>query len=94
MILRTHINPQRQAHIYASGLLALLSLGTFALIAVCIAAFWLLIQFALLALQSIVECSHAIGTTFQSADPLVKFLMLLACGFVVYRVARRFNWRI
>jgi glycopeptide antibiotics resistance protein len=93
MILQSiHLNPRNHATV--SGMAVLLTLGTFALVALCIAAFWLLLQFVLLAFQSMVECGNAIESTFQSADPMIRFLMLLAIGFVLYRIVRRFNWRI
>lgn len=85
-------NPRN--HVYVSGLVALLTFGTLGLVAACLAVFWLVLQFVLLAFQSITECSQAIDTTFQAADPLIKFFMLLAVGYALYRVVRRFNWRI
>lgn len=92
MIQNIRLNPRN--HVYVSGLVALLTFGTIGLVATCIAVFWLLFQFALLAFQSIAECSQAIDSTFQAADPTVKFLMLLVAGIVLYRIVRRFNWRI
>lgn len=85
---------RQQAYVYRSGLVALLSLGTLSLLALCLAACWLLFRFVLLAFQSMLECGQAIDNTFQAADPLVRFLMILAVGFVLYRIVRRFNWRI
>lgn len=92
MIQNIRLDPRN--HVYVSGLVALLTFGTFGLLATCIAALWLLFQFVLLAFQSMVECGNAIAATFQAADPLIRFLMILAVGFVLYRIVRRFNWRI
>lgn len=90
MILQDlHLTPQRQAHIYATGLLTIITLGTFAVIAACLAALWLLVELATLLLTAMVEACNTIGQTYASADPLVKFLILVALGFVVYRAGRR-----
>lgn len=91
--LHSYLTPQRQAHIYATGLMTIVALGTISLIALCLAALWLLIELATLIVQSVVECLTTIGTTYASADPLVKFLILVGIGFVVYRLVRKV-WRI
>ncbi|HVU68017.1 MAG TPA: hypothetical protein VHD63_12840 [Ktedonobacteraceae bacterium] len=87
-----HLTPQRQAHIYATGLLTILTLGTLAAIGACLAALWALVELATLLVTSIVECCSLFGQTYASADPLVKFLLLVALGFVIYRVMRKV-WR-
>ena len=83
------LSPRRQAHIYASGFLVLLTLGTLAAIGLCLAALWLLVELTMLLLISIIECCSAIGTTYAAADPLVKFLILVAIGAVFYYAGRR-----
>jgi hypothetical protein len=91
MILQdVHLTPQRQASIYAQGLLILLALGTLTAIGLCIAALWLLVEVIQLLLTAIVEACTTIGATFQAADPLVKFLLLVAIGFVLYRAGQHF----
>lgn len=92
MIQDLHLSPRAQAHCYALGLLVALTLGTLAMIGLVVAAFWLLIQFCALLLSSTLEACSAIGGTFASADPLVKFLILASVAYIVYRVVRRV-WR-
>jgi hypothetical protein len=83
------LSPQRQAHIYASGFLAIITLGTLALIALCIAALWALVELASLLLTATVEACSSIGATYAAADPLVKFLILASLAYLGYRVGRR-----
>ena len=82
--------PQRQAHIYATGFLVILTLGTLAAIAACLIAIWAVVQFATLLLTSIIESCTMVGQMYASADPLVKFLILVAIGFLIYQAGRRF----
>lgn len=89
MLSDFHLTPQRQAHVYAAGLLTIITLGTFAVIAACFVALWLLVELATLLLTATVEACNTIGQTYASADPLVKFLLLVAIGFVVYHAGRR-----
>jgi len=89
MILQDlHLTPQRQAHIYATGLLTILTLGTFAVIAACFAALWGVVELATLALTAIVEACNIIGQTYASADPMIRFLLLVALGLVAYKIGR------
>lgn len=94
MILRDFtdlpLSPARQAHIYASGMLTIITLGTLALIAACFAALWLLVEMATLIFTAIVESCALIGQLYTSADPLVKFLILLSISYASYRLIR---WR-
>lgn len=78
-----------QAHIFASGLLILLTLGTLAAVALCLAALWLLVQAAALLLTSTVEACSAIAATYTAADPLVKFFILASLATLAYRAGRR-----
>jgi hypothetical protein len=50
---------------------------------------WSLFKLVELALTAIVEACNTIATTYNGADSLVKFLILLAIGYVIYRVVRR-----
>lgn len=89
MILQDVITPQRQAHIYASGLLTIITLGTLGAIAACIAAIWAVVELAALLLTVTVETCSTIGSTFAAADPLVKFLILAGLAYITYRAGRR-----
>jgi len=82
------LTPQRQAHIYATGFLTIITLGTFAVVAACLAALWAVVELATLLLTSIVECCSTIGATYTAADPLVKLLILASLAYVTYRVGR------
>lgn len=84
-----YLTPQRQAHIYASGLLTILTLGTLATIAACLAAIWGVVELAALLLTATVEACATIGTTFAAADPLVKCLVLAGLAYIAYRAGRR-----
>lgn len=92
MMLFEHLTPQRQATIYASGLTTILALGTLALIAICLAALWLVVQFALLVFTTIVASCNTLAGTFASSPDLVKLLILCAAGAIAYKFARRV-WR-
>lgn len=82
--------PRQQAAAMTGGLALIIWLGVAAAIALALAALWLVAQLALLTLQTIVECMNAIGTTYQAADPLIKFCLLVVIGYVVYRAGKRF----
>lgn len=83
------LTPQREASLWATTLLVTISLGTLALIALVFVALWLLVELAQLLLTATVEACNTIGATYASADPLIKFLLLVALGFVVYRAGQR-----
>ena len=68
---------------------AILTLGTFAAIGACLVALWGLVELATLLLTATVEACNTIGQTYTVADPLVKFLILVAIGFVMYHAGRR-----
>lgn len=89
MILQDIWSPQRQAHVFAVGALVIITLGTLATIALCIAALWLLVELATLLLTVTVEACATIGQTFTAADPLVKFLILASIAYIVYRGFKR-----
>ncbi len=82
------LSPERQAHLYATGMLTILTLGTLASIAAVVAALWLLVQVVILCLESTIEALTTVGATYQAADPLVRFLILLTIGAVLYRAGR------
>lgn len=83
------LTPQRSAHVAATGALAVIAIGTIGTVVLVLAAIWLAVQFIALILTATVEVCTTIATTYNGADSLVKFLILLACGYVVYRVVRR-----
>lgn len=82
-----HLSPQRQARIYATGLLTLLTLGSLALIAFCFLALWLVAQIANLALQSLIE----LASTWSAIDPILKLFLLICASYLLYRAVKR--WR-
>ena len=91
------ISPQRQASLFAAGMLTILTLGTLASFAVVLTALWLLVQFVALLFQSMIEVLSSVGTTYQAADPLIRFLILVATGYSLYRLVRRYapaTWRL
>lgn len=92
MLQNLRFQPKAEANIFAMGLTTIFILGTLALIAVCLICAWLVFQLAVLILSSIVESASLIATTYMAADPLVKFLILLAIGYVLYRLTRKV-WR-
>lgn len=89
MLQDSLLSPTRQAHIYAAGFLTILTLGTLATIALCLASIWFLVELAQLLLAAIVESCSTIAATYTAADPLVRFLMLVAIGYLIYSVGRR-----
>ena len=88
-MIHNFLTAQRQAHLYASGFLAIITLGTLALIALCIAALWALVEVAALLLTATIETCAAIGSTYVAADPLVRFLILAGISYITWRAGRR-----
>lgn len=86
-----HLTPQRQASIYATAVLVLLFLGTLASILLVIAAAWFVLELFALILFSAIECCELIGQTFQMADPMIRFLILVVIGLVLYRTFKHFR---
>lgn len=97
MILQDlHITPRQEAAVLTTGLLTVLFLGILACIAVIFAALWATVQIATLLLTSVIEALTSVGTTYQSADPMIRFLLLVTIGYIVWRAMRRFvpaSWR-
>lgn len=89
--MHTNISPKTQAHIYATGLVSLITLGTFALIALCFVALWMVVQFATLLLTSMIEALSTVGQLYATSDPMIKFLILVSLGSMVYGLVR--TWR-
>jgi hypothetical protein len=83
------LTPRQQASIAAIGLITVVSVGVTTCIMLVLALLWLVVHLALLTLQAFVETLSAIGTTYAAADPLVKFLLFVALGVVMYRVYRK-----
>ena len=69
----------------ATGLLTFVCVGAAACFALVAAAFFLVVQFVLILLQSIVETFSCIGSTWAGAHPVVKLLILVALVYGVYR---------
>lgn len=90
--LHSLLSPQRQAHIYASGLTAIMVLGTLTLIMLGLAALWLVMQFALLLLTTLIASCNTLATTFTNSPDLVKLVILCAGLFVAYKGVRKV-WR-
>lgn len=84
-----HLTASSQAHVFASGLLILLTLGTLAAIALCLAALWFLAELAALLLTTTIECCSTIAATYTAADPLVKFLILASLAIIAWRAGRQ-----
>lgn len=88
---------KQESHAFAAGMLTILALGTLASFAVVLTALWLLVQFVALLFQSMIEVLSSLGATYQAADPLIRFLMLVAIGYTLYRLVRRSvptTWRL
>lgn len=82
--------PRQQASIAAIGLVTVVSMGVAACIVIVLALLWLVVHLALITLQAFIETLSTIGATYAAAaDPLVKFLLLVAIGYVMYRVYRK-----
>ena len=90
-------SPQRQASFFAAGMLTILALGTLASFAVVLTVLWLLVQFVALLFQSMIEALASIGQLYATSDSLIKFLILVAIGYSLYRLVRRYapaTWRL
>lgn len=83
---------KQQADIFGMGLSTIIILGIIALVLGCLGALWLFVQIVSLLLSAIVEAAGVIASTYQGADPMVKFLILVAVGVAIYSVVKK-NWR-
>lgn len=83
------LNAKREAAVLTAGFMFIITLGIFTAIGLVIAALWLLVQIATLALQSAIEALASVGQTYQAADSLIRFLILVALGYIIYRVVQR-----
>lgn len=97
MILQDlHITPRQEAAVLTTGLLVVLFLGILASIGVVVAALWLLVQVVTLLLTSVIEALDSLGALYQAADPMIRFFLLVAIGFLAWRIIRRYipaSWR-
>lgn len=87
-ILHERFSLRQQAAALTTALALIITLGIAAALALVLAALWFLAEFALLTVQTIVECMNALGTTYQAADPLIKFCLLVVIGYVLYRAGK------
>lgn len=90
--LHLHLTPKRQASIYASGLLAIISLGSLSLLMICLACLWLAIQLVLLLFTTLVASCTVLSSTFAHSPDLVKLLILCALLFCLVKGAQKV-WR-
>jgi hypothetical protein len=74
-----------QALAVTVGLFTFICVGVLACFALVAAAFYFVVQFTLILLQSIVETFSCIGSTWAGANPLVKLVILVALVYGVYR---------
>ena len=74
-----------QSGVVMVGLLTFVSVGAAACFALVAAAFFLVVQFFLIVLQSTLEAFSCIGALWAGADPFVKLVILVALGYGVYR---------
>lgn len=87
------ISEKQQADIFARGLLAILGLGTLALIALVLFALWLVVELAALLLNSAVEALSSACVLFSGSPDFVKVVILTGMGYLGYRLVRRFAGR-
>lgn len=90
MMSPLNFTPKQTAAAASAGMLTILILGSLAAFTLVIGAFWIVVQVATLAMTSIVEALGSIGATYQAADPMIRFLILISIGYVLYRVGQRF----
>lgn len=81
--------PRYSALAMTASLLFVFMVGLGAILLAILAALWVVAQIALLIIQAVIETCSSIATTFQAADPLVKFCLLVCVGFVVYLAVQR-----
>lgn len=83
------LSVKQQTMVVTTGLATVILTGLAACIAVVCMAFWLLVQVVSLCLQATLETLSSVGATYQAADPLVRFLLLVAIGSSVYWLVRK-----
>lgn len=89
MLQYLRLTPKIEANIFALGLTTIFVLGSLTLIVAMVAALWLAFQAVVLLLTSVVECCSTIGTLYSGADPLVRLLILVILGYVIYRIVTK-----
>jgi hypothetical protein len=83
------VSPRQYASLALIGLFTVLFTGIAACVCIVFGLLWLLIQFALIVIQASIETMQSIGLLYLSSDPLIKFCLLVAIGYVVYRLLTR-----
>lgn len=80
-----------RAFVYAQivGTLSVMLLGVCASLALVFLALWAVAQFLLLLIASLVECFSQVGMLFNSADPFIRFLVLVSLAIAGYWIARK-----
>lgn len=80
------ITPRQTATFTAIGFSLVVVFGVSTCIVLAFALLWCAVQVCLLMLQSAVAALLAIGALYTSADPLIKFCLLICIAYLIYRV--------
>lgn len=87
MIVLPGDNAQRvQGLVVATGLLTFVCVGVAACLALVAAVFFLVVQFVLIVLQSVVEAFGSMAAIWVAADPFIKVIILAALVFGAYKL--------
>lgn len=91
------LTPRMQGHIFASGLLAILTLGTLSLILLAFVALWAVVSACATIVLSVLSTLAAIQVAYSTLNPVMQSVALLIClGVPSGLVARRLgilSWR-
>ena len=83
--------PRVQAAVVGVGLMTFVCGGMAACFALVAVVFFLVVQFILLVLQSVIEAFAVMHTTWVDADPFIRLVILAALVFGAYKV---YQWRL
>lgn len=76
-------------YIPAIGFVTVAIVGIAGCLALALGALWLVAELCLLVLQVVIECFTTMSTLYSQSDPLIKFVLLVTIGYVIYRAGRR-----
>ena len=82
------ITPRQEAALLATSFTTIIFLGIASLIALVFVAIWLVVQAVSLALTSTIEALTAVSSLYVSSDPMVRFLILCAVAYALYRAVK------
>ena len=86
------LTPSQQARIFATGLLAILTLGTLSLILLCFIALWAVVQACTTIVLSLIATLDAVQNAYSGLNaPMQLVTLIIVASPLCFIVARRFG---